>query len=554
MEGLYDKNATMQVLGCILRSPLLLSETEKYNLIPEDFETKFTKYVFTAIYNMYHGGASEISIIDVDMYLSNSPTLHEDFTKNRGIEYLQDAIDIAQLGSFKYYYGRVKKFSLLRSLLKNGFDIREIYDTSLLGTKQSSQQEEEFDDLTINDIFQFLQRKFVKVEQDYSDTGQKGSMAAANGIKELKELLKISPDAGHPLQNSIFNTVVRGARKGKFYLNSGATGSGKTRTAVGNACTLAYPFRFNIRTGEWEENGNNQRVLIITTELEEEEIQTMILAYLTGINEEIILNGRYTMEEENLVDMAIKIMEHFKDNLYIERLANPTRSGVISCIRKHYILYQIGYVFYDYIFSSPGLLNEYRDLKVREDVVLMMMSTALKDIAVELNIFVWSSTQLSGEYDKKGFKDQSLLRGAKAIADKIDVGAITSLIPQEEMNLLEQIISVLGTQRPTHVTDVYKARGSKYNKVRIWGHIDLGTCRIVDYFITDAFMNQISDFKIVQYIMTDYTNITSLEDILGDTEVKTVYIPPVEQQTIISTNEEQEPMANKTSWGDLLSI
>ena len=31
--------------------------------------------------------------------------------------------------------------------------------------------------------------------------------------------------------------------------------------------------------------------------------------------------------------------------------------------------YNIEYVFYDYIFSSPGLLGEYRDLKVREDIV-----------------------------------------------------------------------------------------------------------------------------------------------------------------------------------------
>ena len=34
-------------------------------------------------------------------------------------------------------------------------------------------------------------------------------------------------------------------------------------------------------------------------------------------------------------------------------------------------------------FSSPGLLGEFRDLKIREDVVLNMMSTALKDIAAD---------------------------------------------------------------------------------------------------------------------------------------------------------------------------
>lgn len=45
------------------------------------------------------------------------------------------------------------------------------------------------------------------------------------------------------------------------------------------------------------------------------------------------------------------------------------------------------------------------------------------------------------------------------------------------------------------VTDVYKARRSKYKDVKIWSKIDLGTCRVEDLFITDAYYNPINDFK-----------------------------------------------------------
>ena len=69
---------------------------------------------------------------------------------------------------------------------------------------------------------------------------------------------------------------------------------------------------------------------------------------------------------------------------------------------------------YDYIFSSPNLLGEFRDLRIREDTALMMLSTALKDLAVEYNLYVESGTQLSGNYDEwEGVRNQTLIRGTQ---------------------------------------------------------------------------------------------------------------------------------------------
>ena len=72
----------------------------------------------------------------------------------------------------------------------------------------------------------------------------------------------------------------------------------------------------------------------------------------------------------------------------------------------------IEYAFFDYIFTSPSLLSEFRDIKVREDVALGLLSAALKDLANELGIFIMSATQLSGDYENvKTAKTQTLLRG-----------------------------------------------------------------------------------------------------------------------------------------------
>ena len=73
-------------------------------------------------------------------------------------------------------------------------------------------------------------------------------------------------------------------------------------------------------------------------------------------------------------------------------------------------------MFYDYIFSSPGLLSEFRDLRIREDVALGMLSTALKDLAVELDVFMRSATQVNGDLQEiKGIRDQRCIRGRRKL-------------------------------------------------------------------------------------------------------------------------------------------
>lgn len=127
-----------------------------------------------------------------------------------------------------------------------------------------------------------------------------------------------------------------------------------------------------------------------------------------------------------------------------------------------------------------------------------MMSTALKDLAAELNIFVMSGTQLNGEAEeKKGIKNQTVLRGSKAVADKADIGVITCKVTQEEINNLTRSANFSVNYIPNQVTDVYKVRRGRWVDVRIWSRMDLGTCRKEDLFITDANYRPIENFSII---------------------------------------------------------
>lgn len=149
------------------------------------------------------------------------------------------------------------------------------------------------------------------------------------------------------------------------------------------------------------------------TEQDPSEIQTMILAYLTGINEEFFLYGTFGEEHMDRILMALNIMEQYQNNLLFVRIPDPCSSLVKNVFHKYAFRFNIQNFFYDYIFSSPAMLNEFRDLKVREDIALRLFTTTLKNLAIELDAFVMTATQVSNNDDKTGgFMDFRNIQGS----------------------------------------------------------------------------------------------------------------------------------------------
>lgn len=518
---MVDKDTILQVICGLMKHPQYLSETDRYNLSIADFSSTFEKYVFSAIFNLYKNGAQIITPVDIDNYFNTHKTAKVVFEKSNGIEYLQDALEFSQEENFPFYYSRLKKFNALQSLREQGFPIDHLYVEDL--TRNDAKEiNDKFEAMDIRDIFDSVKKKFMKIESDYS-TGDASETAEANkNIQKLIDSLKIRPEVGAPLQGRIFNTICRGARRTKFYIRSFASGVGKTRYAVGDACMLAYPIRFNTQNWEWEWNGSCEKTLFIATEQELEEIQTLILAYLSGINEEKILYGSYNEEEEKVIQQAVKVMEFYKDNLFIVRLSNPNIEQIKAIVRQNWIVNNIKNVFYDYIFSSPSLLNEFRDLRIREDVVLNMLSTALKDLAVEMGLFVMTATQTNAKSEEEGgIKNESAIRGARSIIDKCDIACIGSRVTSEELELLSGITEQIGIV-PNHVIDVYKVRRGRYVNVKIWISADLGTCRRTDLFVTDEKYRSIENFQAIEFMFTEEDNgvIEVLKELNSDVQAR----------------------------------
>lgn len=490
---MYNSRSIEKVLTALYIDNNLIISTD-YPLRLEDFYEKKYQAIYSALYNLYTLGNNQIDINDIVAYFREQQTLYEKFITDGGMDALYQICSDDTPLNFEYNYSLVKKHTLLRDLTRIGVDISDIYDKSL-NSQDFEKQMAKFNAMTLEDIFKHYEGKINNLQSKYQNLIEKSCIRVGDGMDELYKELQTVPEVGLPLEGEIYNTITRGARLKKLYVDSGASGTGKSRRMAGNAAHLAIPMYYDIETEQWINTGLHSKVLYITTELEHAELQTLIMAYVSGINEDKILNNKYNDEERERIELAIQYIAQ-NNNILIEFLPNPTLATITTTIKKHVLQDDVQYVFYDYIHITSGL-TEGRDKQTRDDVILMLLSDTLKNLANELDIHISSATQLSGDWEEKEVKNQNLIRGSRAIADKVDIGAITLPVNSAEQELGRAIAVKVGSYEPNFITDIYKNRRGKWTGVRIWRYIDLGTCRTYDCFVTDR-RNEPIDFDSVK--------------------------------------------------------
>ena len=490
---MIDKRDIQQILGCLMKHPQFLSEIDKYSFTITDFPTKFEKYIFTAIEGLYRSGATKINPIDIENYLEVNQVAATIFKDNNGIDYLQDIVELSEVSNFGFYYNRFKMFNLLKDLKRQGFDVSEFYCEDLTNPK-AQEINNAFNLLTPKMITDSVRKKLLGVESKYETTDEVEVEDAAKGMEDLIENLGVASEIGIPVQGNIYNQIIDGAKKGTLTIRSAASSVGKTRNAIADACFLAYPFRYNSTTCEWEQEGNAEKVLFIMTEQRFKEIRIMILSYLTDINSSRFKYADFSEREKGVIAQAIALMKAC-NNLILVKMPNPTIDSIKTIVRENCIIYDIGYVFYDYIFIGPALLKEFSGFSLRNDEVLLMFATALKDLAVELNVAVFSSTQLNAKGDdNKDIRNEGSLAGGRATINKADNGAIMARPTKEELEVLTPLYENNLERKPNLVTDIFKVRNGEYTQVRIWSDMNLGTLRKKDLFVTDSRMEPIEGF------------------------------------------------------------
>ncbi|WP_064199100.1 DnaB-like helicase C-terminal domain-containing protein [Brevibacillus brevis] len=487
--SLTPKRSVFQILGCLMQKPSLL-EDEKYRLTREDFieekGSSFYVIIFAAINNLYQEEIEVIDLMMIDSFLSNYDVQYKIFNDNNGIEYLQNAIEQSNLSNFDYNYNYLKKFSLLRAYKSQGFSIKEIYDENVVDPKEQEAMMEKFNKLSIEEIIEVFEKKQIEIRNMFFTDSNKVTQHAAQGAAELIERFKQAPDYGVSLIGNLQNTIFRGAKLKTVTLRSAPQNTGKTRIALAEAADLAIDELYDPEKGRWVTNNNPENVLYISSEMEAELLQPTILAYISAVPEEKIKDGLCSDEEYLRVKKAIEVLA--RSNFWIEYVPDFNTQLIETIIKTHIIENKAQYIFFDYIHISVRILEEManmsKGMSMREDMVLFMFMFRLVQIAERYNVYIKTSSQLNGEWKNAKDADQNLLRGAKSLADKIQMGLIALVPTKQDLEAIDPILRNGFYPEPNIVYHIYKNRMTKYKNIKLWLYIDYDTMRVHELFAT----------------------------------------------------------------------
>ena len=249
-----DKIAIIQVLGSLIKQPMLLLE-EKYKFTKADFPEMFYEAIFISIDYLLKNGAPKIDAMAIFDFLKGYPSYHKAVEKNGGMKYIEDCENVAELSNFDYYYTKLKKFSLLNQLENLGFPTVHIYDPSICDNDSYVKMQAKFDSYTVEDIFNQYDGDLADLKETYSSKTSSTGCQAAKGLADLLGQYKITPEMGMPFHSPKLTTIFRGRRLKKLYIKTAPSGVGKTRLSTGDACCVSIPSIYDTKEKCWKRTG-----------------------------------------------------------------------------------------------------------------------------------------------------------------------------------------------------------------------------------------------------------------------------------------------------------
>jgi len=479
-----------------MKEPHRLKDKDNYLSI-KDFSSGLHETIFISIYNLAYQNIKEITVGEIEGYLatSNPVSYKKIFENTEALNWLNSIIEDANPVNYTYYYQKVRKMSLLRSCLEQGIDISDILNIDELDPVKRQKQQDDFDNMMIENIIQICDKKILMVKKDFIIKNDSETRKAGDNAEILYEKFKESPSYGMGLESGYLNTVTRGMQKKKFFLETRDSGNGKSRIAIKRLLNLTAPFLWDFNKKEFIQNPNgiNNSGLYIGTEMDlYEEIEPMMWSVVSGVEEKKIKDCTLTKAEDERIKEAIEILN--KTNLFLEHNANFNTTYLWRIVEDYKKKFDIHSVILDYIELNAALIADYsnntKGMGIREDQVLLDLSTNLKNIAEDLDVFMMSFTQTTDEARRDGVRDQRAVKGARSIPNKADIGIVSFEPTKKELEKIDSILARKGLvdyKYPNICYSFYKNRGGiqEHKNIKVWGYQDLGNMNYQDMFCTD---------------------------------------------------------------------
>ena len=489
----YDSRAACYLLSCLLKKPkLALSRDRAYN--ENFFTTKTHKALYLVIENLAKMGVETVKLADIESYLAT----HDQLTYTRFFGEVGDETEwILSLlemdtdeGNYNYYYDILQKFAFLRAKMENGQDVTDILDMNEMDSRILDNQYEHFIEMSMEEIIRHYDTLNLTVKHSFTRRSEEDSCHAGENIDSLLQELAESPDYGWRLSLGRWcDNLVRGARRGNLVVESRNSGLGKTRDALFQCVTLSCHTIWNHKTRQFEPNPYGEIVpsLYFGTELKlHKEVKPLILAFISGVESGKIKKQLLTDEEQERVEMAKEILK--TSPIYLEREPNYDCMFLENMIEKYVNQYDVGAIMIDYVELTPPMIGEYtrmtRGLQAREDSILLNVSTVLKNLAEEFDVFIKIYTQISDNARRDHtIRDSGAIKGSKSLQVRADLGVVVMRPVERELSMLKPLIDLYG--EPNICFNIYKNRDGDLGEFKVWCRVNLGNYDLEELFLTD---------------------------------------------------------------------
>lgn len=500
---LYSHNVADKLLGCYLQNPELCLDN-KYPINKEEFQVLFHKIIYATIYNLSIQGCKEITVMDIDQFVKPYQTEYNVLQDNSFEDYIVTITELTSVENFEYYYNEFRKFSCLNEYQEKGFDIKKFYDVD----KSEDSQLENLNNYSIDDIITYFDGLQTEIKRHYNGRNVREEYIAGTDFLESKERFKETPLIGNSFQSEFLNGIFRGMYG--FLLRGAKSGGGKSILSMGDLCKATIKEYWDYTENKFVINKSRKGSgLFINTELDlRDELDPMIIAWISGVPRNHIIDGNYEQGEEERVEYATQVL--LDSELYIVDDPEFTTKSLTDTIKDYAYNKNVQTICFDYVSNNGFVAKEISsETKVpqREDMVLLTLTDRLKQVQRECNVSLISAVQTNGQEDSMEYPTESCLAGGKSQVRKTD-GTMIMLYPtKKELSQLGTLIAKWNSQHnknnfgntimPNNVVHIIKGRGSKYPKnIKVFQYVDLGTARTYDMFCTNKANEPINVDKI----------------------------------------------------------
>lgn len=500
---LYSQNYSALLLGCLMNNPQLLFNPS-YPLTKTDFDPEpVHRIIFIATCKLAEAGAGNVSEVEIDNYVKDYPAQYEILNESNFLDFVPTVKELCSLESFELYYTTLRKFSLLRELKEEGYNIAPYFDEMLDETEQMAK----LNKWTIGEILTDIEFKSAKLRTKYDVKYVRNEIKAGENVAERLEVFKEQPSFGALFQSGYLSTIWNGWCRGHLGLRGSPSGVGKSRLGVADLTRVGAKEIWSPEVNDFVVNDNYQSpTLFIATEQDiETEVEPMFWSAVSGVEYRSIKNGLCTSEEEKRVIRAGGIIA--ESNLHITSMPNFNTKSLNRKIKEMVECEGIGYCVFDYMEQQGDISQEYREVvgsAGRQDQVLLYLATELKVMAEDMNVGILTSQQLNDSWKTTTYIDETSLAGGKSTKNKIDFGSIVIPTPylRKDLKQVEPYLKRRGVGEnrqpvPNICEFIFKSRYGIYGdkRLKLWSYFDRGTFQRTDYFVTDDENNVLDDIQ-----------------------------------------------------------